>query len=235
MNQPDSPAPPKIDLADYFQRFSTRVLWHFTGYKKQPEKAFEILNLILETSTLRVSEKSEMILMHNGQKRWGYPIACMCDIPFRDLRIHMLRYGQFGIAFHKRHAVSHGQFNPVLYVHKENRLFLEATGLLNEIEKDVQPDSILHKNLQKYFWMIGSLVKRGDLNRIIELDSELDTNQDNNFYYEREWRTIFPWQFNDPSIAAIMIPQEFQAAFQERWKDRFVNSSIISSQMIETL
>ena len=235
MNQPDSAAPPKIDLADYFQRFSTRVLWHFTGYKKPPEKAFEILNLILEARTLRVSEKSEMVLMHTGQQRWGYPVACMCDIPFRDLRIHMIRYGQFGIAFHKRNAILNGHFNPVLYVHRNNVLFQKSADLLNAIEREVDPKSALAKNLQEYLLMIGSLVKRGDLTRIIELDSELDTTQENNFYYEREWRTVFPWIFDDSSVAAIMIPEEFRVRFQQRWKDRFVNSSIISSQMIETL
>jgi len=235
MSKPDSAAIPKIDLADYFQRFSTRVLWHFTGYKKPNEKAFEIMNAILETKTLRISEKSEEVLMHNGERRWGYPIACMCDIPFRDLRIHMLRYGQFGIAFHKRTAITHGQFNPVFYVHRNNVLFQKSADLLNAIESEVKPDTSLSKNLQDYLLMIGGYVKRGDLTRIIELDSEVDSSQENNFYYEREWRTLFPWQFEDSTIAAILIPQQFRAAFHDRWKDRFINSSIISSEMIETL
>jgi hypothetical protein len=235
MNNSNPAAAPKIDLADYFQRFSTRVLWHFTGYKKTNEKAFEILNAILETKNLRVSEKFTEVLMHDGQKRLGYSIACMCDIPFRDLRIHMLRYGQFGIAFHKRDAIRNGHFNPVFYVHRNNVLFQKAKNLLNAIESEVKPDTSLHKNLQEYFLMIGGYVKRGDLTRIIELDSEVDSTQENNFYYEREWRTLFSWKFEDTSIAAIMMPQSFLTSFRTRWGDRFVASSIVSSEMIETL
>jgi hypothetical protein len=235
MNKLDSATNPKIDLADYFQRFSTRVLWHFTGYKKPLDKAFEILNAILETRTLRIGEKSEMILMHSGQQRWGYPVACMCDIPFRDLRIHMLRYGQFGIAFHKRAAIILGQFNPVFYVHRNNAQFKEAEELFKSIDPEIMSDSPFNNRLRTCLLMIGSYVKRGDLTRIIELDSKVDSSQENNFYYEREWRTTSSWKFDDSSIAAIMMPQASLSAFRARWGDRFATASIISSEMIETL
>ena len=107
--------------------------------------------------------------------------------------------------------------------------------MLKKIEGAVDSGSELQINLQKYLLTIGSLIKRGDLTGGVEMNAGLDNSQDNNFYYEREWRTIFDWKFDDSVIAAIMIPQEYRVAFHEKWKDRFVNSSIISSQMIETL
>jgi len=125
---------PQIDLADFLQRFSTKVLWHFTGYNKPENKAFAILLSILTTQTLKVSEEPSIIKMPSQKDRWGYGCSCMCDIPFRDLKIHIVRYGNFGIAFHKRHGIILGHFNPVLYVHKDHPLFKHAESLIDEVE-----------------------------------------------------------------------------------------------------
>jgi hypothetical protein len=235
MNQPAPTPNPKIDLADVLQRFSSKVLWHFTGYNKSWDDAFRIQNEILQSNLLQVGKQSETIVMNSGQKRYGYSVACMCDIPFRDLRIHMVRYGLFGIAFFKHAAINTGNFNPVFYVHYENPLFKRAEDLFKVIDPAIKEDSAFNKSLNEYLRMIGSYVKRGDLNRIVEVNSEIDSSQSSNFYYEREWRTVFPWKFDDASVAAIMMPQRFLADFQKRWGHRFVNSSIISSEMIETL
>jgi hypothetical protein len=231
MNQPNSVDPPKINLADYFQRFSSKVLWHFTGYNKLPDDAFKILNSILESNTLKVGKDFEPVIMNTGEKRIGYSVSCACDIPFRDLRIHMLRYGQFGIAFHKHAAINEGHFNPVFYVHRGNALFLQAHELLKNLDPDAKPDSALFK----YMMIIGSYAKVGDLNRIVEVNSDADSSQASNFYYEREWRTVFPWMFSDSSIAAIMMPQSYLNQFRNKWQNRFDAISLISSEMIETL
>jgi hypothetical protein len=211
------------------------VLWHFTGYNKPWDEAFNIQNEILQSNTLQVGKGSETVVMNSGQKRYGYPVACMCDIPFRDLRIHMVRYGPFGIAFYKHAAINTGHFNPVFYVHYENPLFKRAEDLFKVIDPAMKEDSPFNKSLHEYLLMIGSYAKRGDLNRIVEVDSKVDSSQSSNFYYEREWRTVFPWKFNDASIAAIMMPQAYRSAFKKRWDDRFASSSIISSEMIEIL
>jgi hypothetical protein len=227
----------KIDLADIFQRFSSKVLWHFTGYNKSWDDAYRIQNEILQSNVLNIGNQSETIIMKSGAKRYGSPVACVCDIPFRDLRIHMLRYGPFGIAFYKHAAINVGHFMPVFYVHCENVLFKRAEELFKTIDPAISADrdSPFNKSLHEYLLMIGSYIKRGDLNRIVEVNSEEDSHQNSNFYYEREWRTVFSWKFDDASVAAIMMPQKFLTDFQKRWGNRFVNSSIISSEMIETL
>jgi len=107
--------------------------------------------------------------------------------------------------------------------------------LFKVIDPAMKEDSPFNKSLHEYLLMIGSYAKRGDLNRIVEVDSKVDSSQSSNFYYEREWRTVFPWKFNDASIAAIMMPQAYRSAFKKRWDDRFASSSIISSEMIEIL
>jgi len=45
---------PQYGLEDFLQRFATKVLWHFTGYKKSEEKAFLILKQMLKEKILKV-------------------------------------------------------------------------------------------------------------------------------------------------------------------------------------
>jgi len=60
------------DLADFLQRFSTKVLWHFTGYAKTDEQASEKLQLIIKSKTLELSKHPEQVIMVSGEKRWVY-------------------------------------------------------------------------------------------------------------------------------------------------------------------
>ncbi len=226
----------EIDLSLTLQRFSCRALWHFTGYKKDQEEAFDIQCKILESSLLKVAKYPEPILMPNGdEKRWGLPVSCVCDIPFKDLLIHMVRYGQFGISFHKNDAVTEGLFNPVLYLHKKADFFDRSSSLLNTIEKNIDQKNPAFETLQEFLSLLGSYTKRSDLLHPATIDTKKDESQNNNFYFEREWRSTHDWDFNDKSIAAIMMPSSYICRFRKKFEDRFPDSSIISSELVETL
>jgi Putative abortive phage resistance protein AbiGi, antitoxin len=121
------------DFSIFLQRFSSKVLWHFTGYKKTEVEAYQILDAILTTKTLELGRENEAVVMNSGERRGGHRVACVCDIPFRDLRIHTLRYGTIGIAFHKKAALEKGHFNPVFYVHRRNPLFDQAHDLVKKL------------------------------------------------------------------------------------------------------
>ena len=222
------------DFAVFLQRFSSKVLWHFTGYRKSESASYGILNTILESNTLKLSRQNEKVIMNTDEIRFGGTIACVCDIPFRDLRIHTMRYGPVGIGFHKAAAINEGHFNPVLYIHRSNPSFIKAHDLIKKndtIDFTTEQGRALHE----YLGMIGSYMKPSNLDRNIEVDPQIDSSQNNNFYYEREWRTVSEWKFADDSITVIVMPQRFLADFQKRWGNRFVASSIILSEMIETL
>lgn len=224
-----------IDLSESYQRFSSRVLWHFTGYNKDSDSAYGILESILSESCLKVGKEAETIIMHGGENRWGYPFSCLCDIPFKDLTIHMVRYGQFGIAFHKQDAIRDGHFNPILYLHKDAFLFQKGGDLLRAIDSIVPESNPVYGPLQDFLLALGSYTKRSDLSHAAEANPQKDREQNNNFYYEREWRSIYPWNFSDESIAAIMMPSEFFEAFRKKFGVRFPACSIISSEMVKTL
>ena len=199
-----------FDWADYLQRFSTKVLWHFTGYQKENKLALEILKQIIHQRTLKLSERKTEIIMPSGQKRYGYACSCMCDIPFKDLRIHVSRYGAYGIAFNKENAINFGGFNPVLYIQKNHSVLKhiedELLPFIDHISKLLKDSSNKINKIEEYLNIIGSYIKRSDLTAPISIGNPvIDKNQDNNFYYEREWRSIFDWKFSAENIEGIMV------------------------------
>jgi hypothetical protein len=227
-----------FDYADFLQRFASKVLWHFTGYGKTQLAAFDILKKIILEQTLRITEPPEDIIMPSGEKRWTYGYSCMCDIPFKDLRIHMLRYGHYGIAFNKNKAIKAGRFNPVLYIHKDQHLFKLADNLLQDLDRLTKPHKELEQTLLKFLGILGVYIKRGDLTAPINVtDQEVDKQQNNNFYYEREWRSAFEWKFVYADIEAIMVPKKYfvSSKFFLEKDCCFEDIPIIFSEMVERL
>lgn len=227
--------PDELDLSLILQRFSSRVLWHFTGYNKSDDEAFAILNKILETNCLKVANQAETIRMANDLVRVGLPFSCMCDIPFRDLSIHTIRYGKFGIAFHKKAAIEDGKFNPVLYVHNNSPVFRYVSDLIPEIDKLSKKWGAEAEPLRRLLYALGSYTKPSDLTHPVVVNLEKDRSQGNNFYYEREWRSVFPWNFNEGAVAAIMVPWARFSDFRTRWQDRVFLCPLISTEMVLAL
>jgi len=63
----------------------------------------------------------------------------------------------------------------------------------------------------------------------------IDNDQDNNYYYEREWRSAWDWKFKENDVAAIMLPQKFIKKFRDALASKFSDVSIISTEMVEAL
>ena len=173
--------------------------------------------------------------MPSQNQRVAHGCSCMCDIPFKDLRIHIIRYGRFGISFLKSNAIKHGYFNPVLYLHKDHHLFKHAEKLINRIEILSQPHDELRQAFQEFVTLLGTYVKSGDLLSDIHFDARKDEAQSNNFYYEREWRSAYDWVFREEDVAAIMMPQAYIQEFKKQISDTFLSTSIMSTEMIEVL
>jgi len=161
----------------------------------------------------------------------------MCDIPKKDLRIHTVRYGKYGIAFHKNKAIQLGHFNPVLYVHKDSFIFQRASVMLPEIDKLIGAHDELEGKITEFLALLGTFIKRSDLTAPITVGNvQLDKEQNNNFYYEREWRSAFKWQFELSSVAAIMIPQkDFEAVRLLLDSQGFKDTPVIPYEMVDKL
>jgi len=193
------------------QRFASEVFWHFVGRecKDNLDECYKRLIGILENG-LNVSkdpvefkykdkETGEIVIL------WGYPVSCLADIPFKDLHIQAKRYGTIAIGFNKDSAIDN-HFNPVLYVNTYSHYFARYMKNRKELEEYVaKGDKEKFEQFEEILLTLGSLAKSGDL-KANPIDSkELDEFQLNNFYYEREWRSIQPWEFKSSDVALIIV------------------------------
>lgn len=198
-----------FDWAYFLQRFSTNVLWHFTGYNKSEGESLATLKKIIEEKRLRVGKYRAEVLMRSGIKRWGHPCSCMCDIPFKDLRIHTSRYGKYGVAFDKIKAIKDGKFNPVLYIHKDHIFFDYTENELLPFIDMLTSVKVAGEKLSEYLFLLGTYIKRSDLTAPLSIGNPIvDDLQNNNFYYEREWRSAYDWDFEKDDIETIMVQRK---------------------------
>ncbi|MDO8741182.1 MAG: abortive infection system antitoxin AbiGi family protein [Candidatus Woesearchaeota archaeon] len=92
------------------------------------------------------------------------PMVCFCDIPLGGVKVHLQRYGDYGIGIHKNFCESKN-INPVFYIHSHSAF-----------------NFILPKPLVKFASVIPYVKRyRGE---------DLKRKDEVRFYNEREWRYV---------------------------------------------
>lgn len=206
------------------QRFTSEILWHFVGRGKTDEQSFRSLVSILKTG-LRLGERPENFkFIHPKNKKreiWPCHHSCsLADIPLKDLHIHVERYGGYALGFHKKNAVLEG-FHPVLYMSQYSDFFARFIAARDAAAKDVE-NSRAQKSYEELMKILGSFCKSGDVLATPASSLRMDTHQINNFYYEREWRSIRNWDFKAADVALLILPDKQVARFfRERKKHQF--------------
>jgi len=199
------------------QRFASEVFWHFVGRKAKEDidQSYQILLGILRNG-LKVGPEPEPFIYFDPDKkeketRYGYPVSCLTDIPLKDLAIHAERYGTVAIGFHKERAIEVG-FNPVLYVNTYSHLFPRFMKHTREIaEFLVANNTQLAEEFDEMLRILGSVAKHGDLKANPVDNRQLDEGQLNNFYYEREWRSVYDWDFKPSDVCAVIVHSDQMA------------------------
>ena len=78
----------------------------------------------------------------------------------------------------------------------------ELEDYLDKVDKEKS------QKFQEMLLTLGSFAKSGDL-KANPIDSQsLDKFQLNNFYYEREWRSVSMWEFDKKDVATIIVPED---------------------------
>lgn len=90
---------------------SSTSLFHFT-------KRFETLVKILKEGL----QPRYCVEYGWGDKDLIIPMICTCDIPLSETRIHVRKYGKYGIGLNKSFAKEHG-FTPVFYISDKCMLY----------------------------------------------------------------------------------------------------------------
>lgn len=147
-------------------------LVHWTG-KGDDKAGSEILSLITSTCQLLLSYNKLHVfdIYHEVQEK----MACFTDIPLSHAAQHCNRYGRFGIAFHKLRLMSVGA-QPVFYTTHANNSDLHVIfKFLQEQAQHTTIDTTLFKALHRHFYFTQAF-------------SEGKADENDTFYYEREWR-----------------------------------------------
>ena len=156
--------------AQTLSRYTSEVLWHFVGRRKSDEESYKILISILQ-SNLRVGSEATSVILHRLEQDGntarveleGYPVNCLADIPLKDLPLHVRRYKQFAIGFHKESVVNFG-FNPVLYVNQFSQEFSEFIRILDDVGTYLAgSNEQISKRYEHLRQLLGSIVKSGVL------------------------------------------------------------------------
>lgn len=144
---------------DLSQNLSSNTLFHFT-------KSFDKLASILKDG-FKLSFVAEVLPRRSLKEKSLYyiaPMVCFCDIPLGGVKVHLQRYGSYGLGIHKTFC-KHAKINPVFYIHN----YRTFNYILPESILD--PSSIV-PYIKKYY---GMNIRKKESFR---------------FYNEREWRYV---------------------------------------------
>jgi hypothetical protein len=163
---------------------------------------------------------------------WIVPrIICFCDIPFEGLGIHTKKYGKFGLSFSLEFLVKYGA-RPVIYMPLQPSNPLAGLGtifcetLLKDIEQKYRGfyEQVVHNEV-KGNWTtklgekpttpsdairgIDSIITQHFLPFIKPFNSDLDENDPDNYYMEREWRKTENLQFQSENVKSILVAENY--------------------------
>ena len=169
----------------------------------------------------------------SGNKLYNPHVVCFCDIPEENFRIHMKKYGTIGLSFKKDFIAKKGGA-PVFYVPKtakrigdsrdfRGKYFDAAVQKFHELYEDLnneygtgitknqipaaseEPDDLDFNSLKEVYrfsvFYVFSYVKF--------FDHTLPDEDENNYYFEREWRIIGNLKFELEDVCHIYMPREY--------------------------
>lgn len=173
------------------------------------------------------SEESEQLSLTTAESlssndRYVPSMVCFADIPRRALAIHVGKYRRFGLAFNKRYLIAKG-VRPVYYVPTTART--QPLAKYDSVTEDW--DEIAHIVGLEIDPRFGGTTRTGEdgdpevganpAERISDwlagevfafvkfFDPSLAPDDPDNFYMEREWRTVRNVQFGLEDIACAYV------------------------------
>ena len=139
-------------------------------------------------------------------------MVCFCDIPSECLSIHTRKYGVCGLSFTKAFLAEKGAF-PVFYIPKNvatafnkplkdfeilfDALKMCPTACLSSKVSGLHADTLEEIKFLIHFKLL-SYIKC--------FDDTLPDEDENNFYFEREWRSLYDVEFELSDVVRVFIP-----------------------------
>ncbi len=159
-------------------------------------------------------------------------MICFCDIPTGDINIHIRKYSPFGLSFAKHLIVQRGG-SPVYYISGKTPIMHSIFGngcnnkgelfdkIVPELYKYIigniklqSPSGTESSRLQQKVQFVSFLALH-IFGYLKCFDHELKEDEEDNYYFEREWRIIGNLTFRISDIKRIFISQDYATRFRE--------------------
>ncbi len=161
-------------------------------------------------------------------------VTCYCDIPFDSLRVHLAKYGAFGVSLSHHHLIQYGA-RPVTYIPTRpddwNNAYGGGTALLSALEatyRGLASHLLPQETHDKSRGLVPTKVPEnsGDaarhLNRTLvkeilafikPYDATLNEADPRYYYSEREWRKFGNMLFTPQQALRVVVhPRYLEAA-----------------------
>jgi hypothetical protein len=225
-------------------RFYSNIYWHFTGgpvsrdgsivwhrfrclqevkentQLRSPSEAMENLKNILNMKMLKAT--CTELISDNLETE---PFCCVSDIPLEDLTFHRNYYGDYAIGFNSRKI--HEHFHPVLYFEPHITKIIKKTKTNDMDDKHIETES-------KLLNILG-IHKGNPLVNFLKL-THFDSDYEDSFYGEREWRCLDDYEFNAADVEAVIVPkEEVNDIHHYLMNEGYQNISVLSWDLIENI
>ena len=222
--------------------YVSKYLTHFVGRRLKDEYAFQLLCKVIRDRKLLPGGSEEKwagnvrIQLNKAlsdNELFTPEMVCFCDIPLNKdkLKIHADKYSKFGLAFDKTWLAQKRGASPVFYLAKgscctdhrfPNRH--PCRGTIRKAFFDLAAHDWMKQLLARglssedrprsdnmFLWYVLSYCKF--------FDETLPEKNADNYYMEREWRTIGQVTFEPENIAKILLPRKFEQEFLDAFSD----------------
>lgn len=213
------------------QRYISNELTHLVGNKSVEDLEFQylklckILNDSILTSASGKPEESEGlsgVTIKYGKisrnEMFESKVVCFCDIPVDDLKIHIQKYGYFGLSFRKEFIASKGGA-PVFYMPKQRAEEFDkiALGVVDLFRKDsINKTSCEKEDIDRFLFMLEKVFCYFQA-----FDHMLADDHTKNYYFEREWRVLDRLKFDLKDVRCLFLPEFYAERFHKKFPDYY--------------
>jgi hypothetical protein len=223
--------------------YVSNELIHFVGRRLETDsEKYNLLKAILTEGRLSASGGKGLDPTVTTSPKIDYfnkirsTSVCFCDIPFRDLQFHMHKYGKFGISFTKSFLCGLGA-NPVFYfiidqLEEGGGMRFNKKHILDEIVDIGEKICAQYENGKTVFdakitTELGTVCGSTSMTfrewyqllvfhifshiKPVKFADNLAASE--NFYMEREWRTLGDIRFETGHVHRVIIPRVFAKTF----------------------
>ncbi|QHS22933.1 hypothetical protein GWK91_08230 [Virgibacillus sp. MSP4-1] len=228
-------------------RFYSNIYWHFTGGPvskdgsevwhhfrclrevkenttlRHPDRAMGNLKNILQSKVLQATTTEKVL-----EKVETDEFCCVCDIPLKDLVFHRQYYGDYAIGFNA--GKIHENFHPVLYFEPYPTKMLKMQP--KQVQREAKERST--EDHMDFLELLG-INQSNPLVNFLKL-THFDSDYDDSFYGEREWRCLDDFSFTNEDVEAVIVPKDHVNEISEYLKgEGFLNISVLSWDLIENI